>query len=190
MRIHPRQTITCSYLLVLCTSFGGVATFIFPSRHLPSGPLPEARADHLQLISTIFNLHLPFHARRRLIYSRLIFSGGYSSRREVEDTARRYTGSAACSRLESEKMTSSNDHRHWPSSLRNREVIATEVARWLEKQESENGAGHMLEIASGTGCHIEMFAKRLPGWKFTPTEVRSSSRFSALPAGPVQKPKP
>lgn len=189
MRIHPRQSISCSYLLLLCASTGRIAAFIFPSRQLPSAPLPEARGDPLQLIPPTFNLHLPFHASRQLIYSRLIFSGGYSSCREDEDTARRHTSSAVCSSLESVEMTSSNDHRHWPSSLRNREVIATEVRRWLEKQESESGAGYVLEIASGTGCHIETFAKRLPSWKFTPTEVRLSSRFSAFPAGPVQKPK-
>lgn len=174
MRIHPRQSVTRSYLWVLCASSRGLATFIFPSRHLPSAPLPEARADNLQLSISTINLHLPLQAGRRSIYSSLTFSGGYSSCREVEEEARRYIRGSACSRLESAEMTSGNDHQHWPSSLRNREVIATEVARWLEKQESENGAGHMLEIASGTGCHIEMFAKRMPSWNFTPTEVRAS----------------
>lgn len=72
----------------------------------------------------------------------------------------------------SSAMSSSGDQRHWPSSLRNREVIATELTKWLTGKETHE-AGNLLEIASGTGCHIETFAKSLPGWTFTPTEVRA-----------------
>jgi len=45
-------------------------------------------------------------------------------------------------------MASTGDARHHPSALRNRDVIAAELVKWVGQQE---GGGGMLEIASGTG---------------------------------------
>lgn len=62
----------------------------------------------------------------------------------------------------------SGDYRHHPAALRNREFISKELYTWLEK---DVGGSGVLEIASGTGCHAEAFAKVLPSWTFQPTEV-------------------
>eukprot|EP00904_Undaria_pinnatifida_P001551 jgi/Undpi1/11397/HiC_scaffold_30.g13694.m1 len=63
-------------------------------------------------------------------------------------------------------MPSPSDDRHHPSSIRNRDVILQELSKW----EGGSGSGEMLDIASGTGCHVEAFAKALPGWTFQPSE--------------------
>lgn len=69
-----------------------------------------------------------------------------------------------------DKMSSPNDDRHGPPSIRNRGFILEELSKW----EGGGGGseGSMLDIASGTGCHVEAFAKALPGWTFQPSEVR------------------
>lgn len=73
-------------------------------------------------------------------------------------------------------MTSSpSDANHHPSALRNRGPITAELCRWLQRRAGRGDDGQhrgsMLEIASGTGCHVEAFAKALPNWTFKPTEV-------------------
>lgn len=45
-------------------------------------------------------------------------------------------------------MSSAGEARHHPSALRNRDVIAAELVKWVGQQE---GGGEALEIASGTG---------------------------------------
>lgn len=67
------------------------------------------------------------------------------------------------------QMTSPSDDRHGPPSIRNRGFILEEFSKWEGGGGSE---GSMLDIASGTGCHVEAFAKALPGWTFQPSEVR------------------
>lgn len=69
-------------------------------------------------------------------------------------------------------MAYSSDQRHVPAALRNRAFIAQEVTKWVKDVDVGEGPGHVLEISSGTGCHVEAFAKSLPGWVFLPTEVR------------------
>lgn len=80
-------------------------------------------------------------------------------------------------------MPPTGDERHHPSALRNRGFIAAELVKWLGGQDSGSSspsaassseAPGLLEIASGTGCHAEAFAKALPAWSFQPTEVISS----------------
>lgn len=76
-------------------------------------------------------------------------------------------------------MPPTGDERHHPSALRNRGFMTAELLKWLGGQDSSvssttssSSAAHaMLEIASGTGCHAESFAKALPAWTFQPTEV-------------------
>ncbi|CAM9177276.1 unnamed protein product [Ectocarpus sp. 13 AM-2016] len=59
--------------------------------------------------------------------------------------------------------------RHHPSALRNRGFIAAELGKWLGG--STQDAPHLLEVASGTGCHVESFANHLPAsWTYQPTE--------------------
>ncbi|CAN0333136.1 unnamed protein product [Ectocarpus sp. 12 AP-2014] len=59
--------------------------------------------------------------------------------------------------------------RHHPSALRNRGFIAAELGKWLGG--SIHDAPHLLEVASGTGCHVEAFAHHLPAcWTYQPTE--------------------
>ena len=65
------------------------------------------------------------------------------------------------------EMSSPSDDRHGPPSKRNRGFITEELSKW---ESCERGG--MLDIASGTGCHVEAFAKALPGWTFQPSEVR------------------
>ncbi|CAM9942073.1 unnamed protein product [Choristocarpus tenellus] len=63
---------------------------------------------------------------------------------------------------------------HPPSALRNRAMITSELKRWLQMGRGREQTGRVLEVASGTGCHIEAFAKILPGWTFQPTECDES----------------
>ena len=55
----------------------------------------------------------------------------------------------------------SDDKRHAPATLRNRDAIAAVLADWLPD------AGTVLEIASGSGEHIVHFAAAFPhlGWQ-------------------------
>lgn len=93
------------------------------------------------------------------------------------DEKRRGIGTASRGQL-NRNMTSHRDSRHWATTLRNKAVIAAELRKWLEGADAGGGGagaaagGSVLEIASGTGCHVEEFAKSLPTWTFKPTEVR------------------
>lgn len=88
--------------------------------------------------------------------------------------------SSAFDRDSSCEMSSTGDDRHWGSAKRNRSFISAELSRWLASEDDgessggSSGAKHMLEIASGTGCHVEAYAKGLPDWTFKPTEVIST----------------
>ncbi|CAE7365246.1 Mettl26 [Symbiodinium natans] len=59
-----------------------------------------------------------------------------------------------------------NDDRHHPSAKRNRGPILEALRQELP----EDGAGFVLEIASGSGCHAEHFASALPKLQWQPTE--------------------
>ena len=54
-----------------------------------------------------------------------------------------------------------------PAADRNKEVILLELQRLLPAH------GVALEIASGTGQHIAWFAKALPGWLWTPSDMHA-----------------
>lgn len=62
-----------------------------------------------------------------------------------------------------------------PAADRNKEVILLELQRLLPAH------GVALEIASGTGQHIAWFAKALPDWLWTPSDVHASE-FAAIVA--------
>jgi len=68
---------------------------------------------------------------------------------------------------------------HHPSALRNRVPIADEVG----KQLLESGAA--LEIASGTGAHLELFAERFPNYSWQPTEYLVSPDLEATDLGRI-----
>lgn len=72
------------------------------------------------------------------------------------------------------QMPPSYDDRHHPSAKRNRAFISGEIVKWLG-QDVEGQ--HLLEIASGTGCHAEAFAKQLPACTIQPTEVSPATGF-------------
>ncbi|CAN0375622.1 unnamed protein product, partial [Phaeothamnion confervicola] len=55
--------------------------------------------------------------------------------------------------------------QHHPAALRNRPYITHELQRLLADKE-----GKLLELASGSGAHVENLAKALPSWTFQPTE--------------------
>lgn len=74
-----------------------------------------------------------------------------------------------------------SDAKHHPSALRNRAVISAELTRWLLHGEGKGtNSGHVLEVASGTGCHVETFARALPSWTFKPTEVSGTQLIPHL----------
>lgn len=81
------------------------------------------------------------------------------------------TGSAPGT--QSSGMSNTGDDRHWGACKRNRDFITAEMKNWLTDE-----MGQVLEIASGTGCHVEAFAKELPRWTFQPTEVSDACAFS------------
>lgn len=58
-----------------------------------------------------------------------------------------------------------NDARHHPSALRNRGPILEALQEMLPAKE-----GHVLEIASGSGCHVEHFAPNFPKLQWQPSE--------------------
>ena len=62
-----------------------------------------------------------------------------------------------------------------PAADRNKEVILLELQRLLPAH------GMALEIASGTGQHIAWFAKALPGWLWTPSDMHACE-FAAIVA--------
>ncbi|CAM9926899.1 unnamed protein product, partial [Hapterophycus canaliculatus] len=64
-------------------------------------------------------------------------------------------------------MPPSHDERHHPSAKRNRAFISAEIVKWLGQDARDQ---HLLEVASGTGCHAEVFAQQLPSCTIQPTE--------------------
>lgn len=62
-----------------------------------------------------------------------------------------------------------------PAADRNKEAILLELQRLLPAY------GVALEIASGTGQHIAWFAKALPGWLWTPSDMHAHE-FAAIVA--------
>lgn len=61
-----------------------------------------------------------------------------------------------------------------PSALRNRDLIATELSRLAPAR------GRALEIASGTGEHVVVFAVACPGLTWQPTEPDPLRRASII----------
>lgn len=61
-----------------------------------------------------------------------------------------------------------------PSALRNRDLIAAELARLAPAR------GRALELASGTGEHVVRFAAAMPGLIWQPTEPDAARRASIL----------
>jgi len=59
-----------------------------------------------------------------------------------------------------------NDRGHHPSALRNRVVILEELQQILPA----DAQGHVLEIGSGSGAHLEYFTPAFPGLLFHPSE--------------------
>lgn len=58
----------------------------------------------------------------------------------------------------------SNERRHAPATLRNRDAIAAVLADWLP------AAGTVLEVASGSGEHIVHFAATFPALDWQPSD--------------------
>jgi hypothetical protein len=58
---------------------------------------------------------------------------------------------------------------HHPSALRNREPIAAKIAEILGPAAAATPL-RALEIASGTGAHLEFFAEKFPLIKWQPSE--------------------
>lgn len=84
------------------------------------------------------------------------------------------------------EMPPTGDERHHPSAIRNRGFIAAELVKWVVgggqdgAAAGQSSAACMLEIASGTGCHVEAFVKVLPAWTYQPTEVSAVTPHRAL----------
>ena len=68
---------------------------------------------------------------------------------------------------------------HSPASERNRDPILAALRPLLGER------GSALEIASGTGQHVEHFAAGLPGWHWQPTDLQDS-HFDAIAAWAAQ----
>ncbi len=58
----------------------------------------------------------------------------------------------------------SDDRRHAPATLRNRDAIAAVLAEWLPAR------GTVLEVASGSGEHIVHFAETFPTLDWRPSD--------------------
>ena len=58
----------------------------------------------------------------------------------------------------------SDDKRHAPATLRNRDAIAAVLAEWLP------ATGTVLEVASGSGEHIVHFAATFPALEWQPSD--------------------
>ena len=67
---------------------------------------------------------------------------------------------------------------HHPSALRNRQPITEQLQKLI--QSSPDKASLALEIASGTGAHLELFANTFPGITWQPSEYLVDSN---LPEG-------
>ena len=61
---------------------------------------------------------------------------------------------------------------HSPSAERNKQPILEVLQTFLPK------SGTALEIASGTGQHVEWFAQQLPDWTWQPTEVHRGALYN------------
>lgn len=77
----------------------------------------------------------------------------------------------------------SEDKRHAPATLRNRDAIAAVLADWLP------AAGTVLEIASGSGEHVVFFAAAFPALRWQPSDpdpagLVSTAAWSAEAARP------
>ncbi|TAH12583.1 MAG: DUF938 domain-containing protein [Curvibacter sp.] len=59
-----------------------------------------------------------------------------------------------------------------PSADRNKHPILDTLRTLLPVQ------GRALEIASGTGQHVQWFAQQLPGWTWQPTEVHRGALYN------------
>ena len=59
-----------------------------------------------------------------------------------------------------------------PSADRNKQPIVEVLRQFLPPQ------GRALEIASGTGQHIEWFAQQFPQWTWQPTEVHRGALYN------------
>lgn len=64
---------------------------------------------------------------------------------------------------------------HHPSALRNRQPILEQLQRLCAKQTE----GLVLEVSSGTGCHVEAFAPEFPQLTFQPSEYLGSGLSEA-----------
>ena len=72
---------------------------------------------------------------------------------------------------------------HHPSALRNRDPILAE----LQKRVPVDASGPALELASGTGAHVEVFAPAFPGLKWHPSEYIPSEDVAAGILGTIDK---
>ena len=76
--------------------------------------------------------------------------------------------------------------RHHPSALRNREPILAELRSLLPPAGDGTADGgapqqqHALEIASGSGAHVEVFAPAFPSVRWWPTDYVGDSELKAL----------
>jgi len=68
-----------------------------------------------------------------------------------------------------------NDARHHPSALRNRAPILEVLQETLPAKE-----GRVLEIGSGSGCHVEYFAPNFPKLQWQPSEYVQEGYESVL----------
>ena len=59
---------------------------------------------------------------------------------------------------------------HHPSALRNRGPISEVLVKILPRGKGHQGPYHALEIGSGTGAHLELFAEKLPHFSWQPSE--------------------
>jgi len=59
-----------------------------------------------------------------------------------------------------------------PSAERNKQPILDVLLQLLPEQ------GQALEIASGTGQHVEWFARHMPQWAWQPTEVHPGALYN------------
>ena len=72
-------------------------------------------------------------------------------------------------------MAAMNNRPHSPAAERNRTPIAEELVAAL------SGRGSMLEIGAGTGQHADYMSRRLPAWRWLPTE--HPAQFEVLRRG-------
>lgn len=157
---HPLLTLS-SYLIAASSVFDGVVAFVPTHHRTPRDSTSSSYARHLSLPSATI---IPVAGSR----------GSSKRKQEALSISRKSDNDIMAEGASAAANTASlpSDANHHPSALRNRAVISAEVSRWLLHGEGKgNNSGHVLEIASGTGCHIESFARALPSWTFKPTEV-------------------